>query len=597
MPGITDDILYIGVDDLAVDLFEGQYKVPNGMSYNSYLIKDEKIAVIDTVDRHFTHEWLDNLEKALDGREPDYLVVLHMEPDHSANIANFMGRYPDAKIVGNAKTFVMISQFFGKDFKDGGIEVKEGDVLDLGAHRLTFVFAPMVHWPEVMTAFDSASGTLFSADAFGKFGALSVKDDWADEARRYYIGIVGKYGVQVQNLLKKAASLEIKRICPLHGPVLSSDLAYYLNLYDIWSSYRPERDGVFIAYTSVYGHTRTAAEKLADKLLGEGCPHVEVRDLARSDMSECVALAFMYPKLVLATTTYNGEIFPFMRTFIEELAERGYKNRTVAFIENGTWAPAAAKIMKNMFAPLKDIACAENCVTIRSALSEQSAEALSALAAELCRDYATDGAERADKNNLSALFNIGYGLYVLTCRDGDKDNGMIINTVSQVTSSPNRIAVAVNKDNYSYHLIKKTGEMNINCLSEAAPFSVFERYGFSSGRNKNKFEGVNILRSDNGIAYLPEYINSYISLKAESYVDLGTHGMFVCSVTEARVLGDRPTMTYAYYQSNVKPKPRTEGVKGWVCTVCGYIHEGENLPDDFICPICKHGASDFEKIV
>ena len=593
---VTDDILYIGVNDHNVDLFEGQYKVPAGMSYNSYVVCDEKTAVIDTVDRSFTHEWMDNLEKALGGRNPDYLIVQHMEPDHSANIKNFADRYPSAKIVGNSKTFVMISQFFGTDFAERRLVVKEGDTLDLGRHKLAFVFAPMVHWPEVMVTFDSLSGTLFSADGFGKFGALDVEQDWKDEARRYYIGIVGKYGVQVQNLLKKAAGLDIKRICPLHGPVLDSNLGYYLDLYDTWSSYRPECDGIFIAYTSVYGNTKKAAEMLADKLREKGCPKVVVRDLARSDMSECVMYAFMFEKTVFATTTYNGEIFPFMHTLLTNLVERGWKKHTVALIENGTWAPMAAKVMKKMLEPLKDITYAENNVTIQSAVNADTKEKIEALSDELCRDYIAKDDARANKNDLTALFKIGYGLYVLTSGMDGKDNGMIVNAVTQVTNTPNRIAVAINKDNYTHHLVKLTGVMNINCLSEDAPFSVFERYGFASGRNKDKFDGEKVLRSDNGLVYLSEYINSFMSLKVESYVDLGTHGLFICSVTEARVMNDRPTMTYNYYQENVKPKPKTDGVKGWVCKVCGYIYEGENLPDDFVCPLCKHGASDFEKI-
>ena len=594
---ITDDILYVGVDDKKIDLFEGQYKVPKGMSYNSYVITDEKIAVMDTVDRNFGHEWLDDLEKALGGRAPDYLVVQHMEPDHSANIKNFADRYPTAKIVGNLKTFVMMKQFFGTDFEERKLEVKEGDVLDLGKHKLTFVFAPMVHWPEVMVTFDTASGTLFSADGFGKFGASDADEPWADEARRYYIGIVGKYGVQVQNLLKKAAALDIKRICPLHGPVLDSDLGYYLDLYDTWSGYRPEREGVFIAYTSVYGNTKKAVEQLENKLLAKGCPKVVVKDLARSDMSECVMNAFMYDKVVFATTTYNGEIFPFMHTFITELVERGWKDRTAAFVENGTWAPMAAKVMKKMLEPMKGITYADTTVTIRSAVNAETGEKLDALASELCRDYIARDDKLADKNDLTALFKIGYGLYVLTSGENGKDNGMIVNTVSQVTSTPNRIAVCINKDNYTHHLVKRTGIMNVNCLSEDAPFSVFERYGFASGRNKDKFEGVNVLRSDNGLVYLPEYINSFMSLKVENYVDLGTHGLFICSVTEARVMNDRPTMTYTYYHEHVKPRPKTDGVKGWVCKICGYIYEGDELPEDFVCPLCKHGASDFEKIV
>lgn len=354
---------------------------------------------------------------------------------------------------------------------------------------------------------------------------------------------------------------------------------------------------MFIAYTSVYGNTKKAVEQLENKLLAKGCPKVVVKDLARSDMSECVMNAFMYDKVVFATTTYNGEIFPFMHTFITELVERGWKDRTAAFVENGTWAPMAAKVMKKMLEPMKGITYADTTVTIRSAVNAETGEKLDALASELCRDYIARDDKLADKNDLTALFKIGYGLYVLTSGENGKDNGMIVNTVSQVTSTPNRIAVCINKDNYTHHLVKRTGIMNVNCLSEDAPFSVFERYGFASGRNKDKFEGVNVLRSDNGLVYLPEYINSFMSLKVENYVDLGTHGLFICSVTEARVMNDRPTMTYTYYHEHVKPRHKTDGVKGWVCKICGYIYEGEELPEDFVCPLCKHGASDFEKIV
>ena len=597
MNKITEGIYYVGVNDKEIDLFEGQYSVPNGMAYNSYIVTGEKTAILDTVDRRFTHEWLDNLEKTLGGKSPDYLIVQHMEPDHSANLKNFTEKYPEAKIVGNAKTFIMAEQFFDIDLSARKIEVKEGDKLDLGGHVLNFVFAPMVHWPEVMVTFDSVTGTLFSADAFGKFGALDADEDWTCEARRYYFGIVGKYGVQVQNLLKKAAALDIKRICPLHGPVLDSDLSYYIGLYDTWSKYEAEADGVMIAYTSVYGNTKKAAELLADKLKSKGCPKTVICDLARSDMAECVEDAFKYSKLVLATATYNGEIFPFMHTFITNLVERNYQKRTVAFIENGTWAPMAKKVMLKMLEPLKNLTYAENSVTIRSSVKAQTVDELEALAEELCKDYIAKDDTLANKNDMSALFKIGYGLYVITSALDGKDNGMICNTVTQVTNTPNRVAVTINKDNYSHYLIKQSGVMNVNCLSEDAPFSLFERYGFVSGRNKNKFEGVDVLRSDNGLVFLPAYINSFMSLKVENYIDLGTHGMFICSVTEARVINDRPTMTYTYYQDHVKPKPATEGKKGYVCKICGYIYEGDTLPDDFICPLCKHPASDFEKIV
>jgi len=593
---ITDDIRYVGVNDHKIDLFEGQYVVPNGMAYNSYVIMDNKIAVMDTVDKNFKHEWLNNLEDALEGRKPDYLIVQHMEPDHSANIRNFLQTYPDAVVVSSAKAFTMMGNFFGTQFEDRRIVIKEGDTLSLGEHTLHFVAAPMVHWPEVMVTYDEKDKVLFSADGFGKFGALDVEEDWACEARRYYIGIVGKYGAQVQALLKKAAALDIQTICPLHGPVLTENLGYYLGLYNTWSSYGVESDGIFIAYTSVYGNTKKAVEILAEKLRMKGCPKVAVSDLAREDMAECVEDAFRYGRIVLATTTYNAEIFPFMREFINHLTERNFSNRTVALIENGSWAPLAAKTMKKMLEGCKNLTFTDTTVKIMSALNETSSAQLEELANELCKDYMAQNSETADKNDMKALFNIGYGLYVVTSNDGKKDNGLIVNTVSQVTSSPNRVAVCINKQNYSHHVIQQTGIMNVNCLSVEAPFSVFENFGFHSGRNVDKFKDWEPLRSDNGLVFLPKYINSFMSLKVEDYVDLDTHGMFICSVTEARVTSDKETMTYTYYQNNVKPKPETEGKKGWVCKVCGYVYEGEELPDDFICPLCKHGAADFEPI-
>ena len=593
---ITNDIRYIGVNDHQIDLFEGQYDVPNGMAYNSYVIMDEKIAVMDTVDRNFTHEWLDNLAGALGGRKPDYLVVQHMEPDHSANIANFMKMYPEAVLVSSAKAFQMMQNFFGTDFADRRIVVKEKDTLELGKHTLSFVGAPMVHWPEVLMTYDSTDKVLFSADGFGKFGALDVEEDWACEARRYYFGIVGKYGAQVQAVLKKAAGLDIQIICPLHGPVLTENLGYYIGLYDTWSSYGTETEGIAVFYTSVYGNTKRAAEMLADQLKANGCPKVALNDLAREDMAECVEDAFRYGRIVLATTTYNAEIFPFMRTFIEELTERNFSNRTVGFIENGSWAPQAEKVMKKMLEGCRNLTFAEHTVHIKSALNEESTAQITALAAELCKDYMAQQDDKADKNDLTALFRIGYGLYVVTSNDGTKDNGLIVNTVTQVTNTPNRIAVTINKENYSHHVIKQTGIMNVNCLSTEAPFKVFENFGFRSGRNTDKFADCTPIRTDNGLVMLPHYINAMMSLKVVQYVDLGTHGMFICDVTEARVLSDLPTMTYTYYQEKVKPKPQTDGKKGWVCTICGYIYEGEELPADYICPLCKHGAADFEPI-
>ncbi len=593
---ITNDIRYLGVNDHQVDLFEGQYVVPNGMAYNSYAIMDEKIAIMDTVDKNFTHQWLDNIQNTLAGREPDYLVIQHMEPDHSANIANFLRVYPKATVVSSAKAFVMMNQFFGTDYADRRIVVGEGDTLCLGKHTLAFVAAPMVHWPEVIVTYDVYDKVLFSADGFGKFGALDVQEDWACEARRYFIGIVGKYGKQVQALLKKAATLDIQTICPLHGPVLTENLGYYINLYDIWSSYQVESEGIVVAYTSVYGHTKAAVELLVQKLQEKGCPKIALHDLARTDMAEAVENAFRYGKLVLATTNYNADVFPFMKEFIHHLTERNFQNRTIGLMENGSWAPLAAKCMKSMFEGSKNLTFTDTTVRILSALSDDSRNQIEELANELCRDYLAQQDATANKNDMTALFNIGYGLYVVTSNDGTKDNGLIVNTVSQVTNTPNRVAVTINKANYSHHVIKQTGIMNVNCLDTTAPFSVFENFGFHSGRNTDKFAAITPLRSDNGLAFLPRHINSFMSLKVEQYVDLDTHGMFVCSVTEARVISDTETMSYTYYQNNVKPQPETEGKKGFVCKVCGWVYEGEELPEDIVCPLCKHGYADFEPI-
>ena len=593
---ITETIRYAGVNDHQVDLFEGQYPVPHGMTYNSYVILDEKIAVMDTVDANFKHEWLDNLEAILDGRKPDYLVVQHMEPDHAANVAEFLKVYPETTVVANVKTFEMIYNFFGLDMDGQKLVVENGGTLDLGYHKLTFVFAPMVHWPEVMVTYDSTEKVLFSADGFGKFGALDVEEDWDDEARRYFIGIVGKYGAQVQALLKVAAGLDIEVICPLHGPVLRENLGHYIGLYDTWSSYTPEEEGIVIAYTSVYGHTKAAVELMAEKLRSKGCPKVVVYDLARCDMSLALSDAFRYSKLVLATTTYNASIYPFMHDYITRLIEHNFQNRTVALIENGSWSPLAAKIMRQMLSVCEKITWTPTTVKIMSALTAENKEQLETLANELCQDYIAKSDTLANKNDMTALFRIGYGLYVVTSNDGKKDNGLIVNTVTQLTDSPYRVAVNINKANYSHHVIQQTGILNVNCLSVDAPFSVFQQFGFQSGRSVDKFAGQKVNRSDNGLVFLDKYINAFMSLKVKQYVDLGTHGMFICSVTEARVVSDKDTMTYTYYQKYVKPKPQTEGKKGFVCKVCGYIYEGDELPEDFICPLCKHGAVDFEPI-
>ena len=594
---ILEDIKYVGVNDHDIDLFEGQYKVPSGMAYNSYVILDEKVAVMDTVDQHFTHEWLDNIQKVLGDRKPDFLIIQHMEPDHSANILNFIKIYKDTFIVSSDKAFAMMKNYFGTDFVERQIRIKEGDVIDLGKHKLNFVAAPMVHWPEVMLTYDSTAKVLFSADAFGKFGALDKEEPWLDEARRYYIGIVGKYGTQVTNLLKKASNLDIEMILPLHGPILKDNLAYYLKLYSTWAGYEVEKDGVLVCYTSVYGHTQKAVNTLVEKLKEYNVPDLKVFDLARSDMSEAVAQAFAYSKIVLATTTYNADIYPFMKEFINHLTERNFQNKHIGIIENGSWAPMAAKTIKAMLEKSKNIIFEEPVVTIKSNLNEESLTQIDELAKNMCIDYVARDNSDENKKDMKALFKIGYGLYVVTSNDGQKDNGLIVNTVAQLTDKPHRVMVSINKANYSHHVIKQTGKMNVNCLNVDAPFKIFENFGFQSGRTVDKFKDEeNILRSNNGLIYLSHYINAYMSLKVEDYVDLDTHGMFICSVEDARTINNVETMTYNYYQNNVKPKPDTGGKKGYVCKVCGYVYEGDELPEDFVCPLCKHGAADFEAI-
>jgi flavin reductase (DIM6/NTAB) family NADH-FMN oxidoreductase RutF len=457
-----------------------------------------------------------------------------------------------------------------------------------------FMTAPMVHWPEVIVTYDLTDKIIFSADAFGRFGAIDNIEEWDNEARRYYIGIVGKYGTQVQSLLKKISKLDINMICPLHGPILNNNLSHYLNLYDKWSSYTPEEDGVVIAYASIYGNTKEAVMKLASMLKEANHPNVVVYDLARSDISMVVAEAFRYNKLVLASSTYNMDIFPHMKEFINHLTERNFQNRTVALIENGSWSPNAIKVMKEMLAGCKNLKYTQTSVKILSSLNDDSYLQLENLAKELSQDYVKK--EVVFKNDLKALSNVGYGLYVITTNDGLKDNGTIVNAVTQVTNSPNRFAVTINKNSYSHDIIVKTNKMNVNCLNIEAPFKVFELFGFHSGKDVDKFKNPNQLRSTNNLVVLDEYINSYISLEVIQSIDLGTHTMFICDVIEASVINDILSMSYNYYLNNVKPKNDTSGKTGYVCKVCGWIYEGEELPSDIICPLCNHGASDFEKI-
>lgn len=590
---ITNDIKYIGVNDHKIDLFEGQYKVPNGISYNSYVILDNKIAIMDTVDKNFSDEWFNNLKNVLGDKKPDYLIIQHMEPDHSASILYLLDEYPDTIVVSSDKAFKMMNNFFNKSFEENRIVIKEKDTLDLGTHKLHFVAAPMVHWPEVMVTYDETDKVLFSADGFGKFGALDTKEDWENEARRYYIGIVGKYGKQVANLLEKASTLDIEKICPLHGPALKDNLSYYLGLYNTWANYDYKEDGILVCYTSIYGHTKKAVDLLVEKLKKHGA-NVKTYDLARCDMSYAVSDAFNYNKIILATTTYNADIFPFMREFIEHLTERNFSNKTIGLMENGSWAPMANRIMEAMFEKSKNINILSQKVSITSALNETSIKQIDDMVNVLCQDKLALSNEEKD---YSALNKIGYGLYVITSNDGNKDNGLIVNTVSQLTVEPNRIMVNINKANYSHDVIKKTGKMNVNCLDINTPFSLIKLFGFNSGKTVDKFKDyADVTRCENGLLRLNKHINAYFSLVVKDYVDLGTHGMFICEISDAKTLSDNESLTYDYYYKHIKPSVNTEGKKGWVCKVCGYIYEGEELPPDFICPLCKHGVADFEKL-
>ena len=603
---ISEAILGVGVDDTTIDLFESQYPVPTGVSYNSYVILDEKTAVLDTVDARATEPWLENLTEALAGRKPDYLVVSHMEPDHGANIAKLAALYPEMQVVGNAKTFLYMDQFFGADAvaKERRVVVKDGESLSLGTHTLTFVFAPMVHWPEVMVSYESTEKVLFSADGFGRFGAVAKFDekaDWASEARRYYLNIVGKYGPQVQALLKKAAGLEIEMICPLHGPVWRKDIAWFLDKYIHWATYTPEDDAVVIAYASVYGGTENAANVLAAKLSDLGVRNVQMYDVSVTHPSYILSECFRASHLVFISTTYNAGMFVTMENLVHDIVHHNLQNRTIALMENGSWAPTAAGLMRAEFQKLKNCTILDETVTIKSTLKESQLADVDAMAQAIFDSMPkpVPAEHKADAPvEKNAFFSFSYGLFVLTARDGKKDNGCIINTAAQLTDTPKRISIAVNKANFTHDMIRKTGVFNLSMLSTDAPFGLFQHYGFQSGRDVDKFADVKgMARATNGVYYLPYSTNAFVSGKVTQEIDLGTHTLFIADVTEARVLSNAPSMTYSFYFANVKPKPSAlKKQTGWVCKICGYVYEGETLPADFICPLCKHGAEDFEKL-
>ncbi len=632
---VTDDLYWVGANDRRLALFEGVYKIPTGVSYNSYVLLDEKTVVFDTVDQSASKQYLENVAHVLGGRKLDYVIVQHMEMDHAATLGDLVFHYPEVTIVCNEKVAAMIEQFFDFNLRSRLYIVNEGDTFNTGRHTFTFVAAPMVHWPEVMVTYDIGEKILFSADAFGTFGALNGAlfadevdffHDYIDEARRYYTNIVGKYGPQVQDVLKKASGIEIKMVCPLHGFVWRKKFNQFLEKYIQWATYTPEETGVVIAYASVYGNTANAADVLAAKLRDMGIK-TEVYDASYTPADEILAAAFRYSHLVFASTTYNAGIYIAMENLLHDIVNHNLQNRTVAFMENGSWAPAAGGLMRQLMMPLKGMKYIDETVTIRSSLKQRQVSEMDALAnaiaATIPGSKACAAANKPDMRAIlrtspaemaanagsvggaidpDSMFKFSYGLFVLTAREGTKDNGCIINTASQLTDTPKRITIAVNKANLTHDMILRTGVFNISVLSEDAQMDTFQRFGFQSGRDTDKFSDCEGLqRSSNGLYYLTGCTNAVLSGKVIASYDFGTHTLFIADVTEGKVLSKEPSVTYAYYFAHIKPKPMpaamTEGPKsGWICKICGFIYEGEELPPDYICPICKHGASDFEKL-
>ena len=609
---MTDDLYWVGGSDRRLALFENVYPIPNGVSYNAYLLLDEKTVLLDTVDRSIADLFFENVAHVLNGRKLDYVIVNHMEPDHCAVLQDLVLRYPEVKIVCNAKTVTMIRNFFTFDIDSRAVIVKEMDTLCTGRHAFAFVMAPMVHWPEAMVSYDATTKTLFSADAFGTFGALNgnlyadevnFKTEYLADARRYYTNIVGKYGTQVQALLKKAAAIEIETICPLHGPVWRKDIAWFLDKYVHWATYQPEETAIVIAYASVYGNTENAANILAGMLADKGVRNVKVYDVSATHPSYIVSECFRASHLVFLSTTYNAGMFVNMENLVHDIVHHNLQNRTIALVENGSWAPTAAGLMRAEFQKLKNCTILDEGVSIRSSLKEDQLAQMEALADALVASMPAQKPVPAQEKpaglvEQNAMFSLSYGLFVLTARDGAKDNGCIINTVTQLTDSPKRISIAVNKANLTHDMIVKTGEFNVSVLSNDAPFALFQHYGFQSGRNTDKFAGVQgMARSTNGIYYIPYCTSAFLSAKVTQTVEFETHTLFIADVTEAKLLSNVPSMTYAYYFANVKPKPAVlQKQTGWVCKICGWVYEGEELPPDIVCPLCKHGAADFERL-
>ena len=619
---ITDDMVWVGADDRRLALFEGVYGVPDGVSYNSYLILDEKTILFDTVDKAVAHNFFDNVAHELAGRKLDYLVISHMEPDHAATIEDIALRYPEAKIVCNAKIRDMLARFFPTDLSNRLHLVKEGDTLSTGRHNFTFVMAPMVHWPEVMMTYDTTDKILFSADAFGSFGALNGRifadecdfmNEYLDEARRYYTNIVGKYGPQVQTALRKAAGLDIKYVCPLHSFVWRQGFGDFLAKYDQWSSYTPEVKGVLIAYASVYGHTENAANILAAKLSDRGVK-VKMYDTSVTPASYILSDAFKYSHLVLAATTYNAGVFVTMDQLLHELVTHNLQNRKVAVIENGSWAPTSGGLMREMLSQLKGTEFIGDTLTVKSALTEGQLAELDVLADAIAADVlppkpapvevkvsAESGMDGVFEVDNKAFNKFSYGCEILTTRVDGKDYGCVINTAGQITSSdPKKITISCIKANHTCDMVAKAGIFNISILTEDAPYDLFKHFGFQSGRDVDKFaDWPDDLRTVNGVRYIGKHTNAVLSARVIDSRDCGTQMLYIAEVVEAHVLSDKPSCTYSYYHAHIKPKksPAPPAVEGWICKVCGYFHEGAELPADFVCPLCKHGPEDFEHYV
>lgn len=614
---VLEDVFYVGSSDRRLALFENVFPIPNGVSYNSYLVMDEKTVLIDTVDRSVSGVFLENIEHILEGRLLDYLIVNHMEPDHAATIGELRLRHPETQIVATKRALDMIGQFFDADTSIPSHAVKEGDQLKTGRHVFTFVNAPMVHWPEVMVTYDMTDKILFSADAFGTFGALNgnlfadeydFKTQWLSEARRYYTNIVGKYGVQVQALLKKAGGLDIAMICPLHGPIWRKDIAWFVDKYTKWATYTPEDDAVMIAYGSIYGGTENAANILARDLADKGVRNIVVYDVSKTHPSEIVSEAFRCSHLVFASSTYNSGIFVNMETVLLDLKAHNLQNRTVAVVENGSWAATSGALMREILSSMKNMTILEETSSLKSSVKDDNVAELGSIADAIVQSMGKrleNTVLEPQKANVTidrkALHGISYGLFVLTAGgegEGLKDNGCIINTLCQVAEEPLAITVSVNKKNYTNELIQKTGVFNVSFLAQNATMDVFKRFGFASGRDTDKFQGFEgSKRAGNGVLYIAKDTNAYMSAKVKQIVDIGSHWLYIAEVTHAECLGDEPSCTYSYYLSNIKPRPAEEkGKTGWICRICGYVYEGDELPADYICPICKHGVDAFERM-